>query len=97
VTAAFVAVWRSTFEDTTFTSTVDYIGCGAQLGLMSKYSGMKKLLYNLIVSFFLIWDREAKDFGLNNSKHSQNLIYPSFHHECHSNLLMSSLLWSYLT
>jgi hypothetical protein len=37
-----------------------------------------------------IWDRETKDFGLNNTNHSLNLIYSWFHHECHSDLLVSS-------
>jgi hypothetical protein len=44
--------------------------------------------FNIYV--FLIWDGKTKDFGLNNSKHSQNLIYSWFHHECHSDLLVSS-------
>jgi hypothetical protein len=48
-------------------------------------------LYILIFKFF-IWDGKAQDFGLNDSKHSLNLIYSSFHHECHSDLLVSS--WS---
>jgi hypothetical protein len=47
-------------------------------------------LYILIFRFFLIWDRKTKDFGLNNSKHSLNLIYSWFHHEYHSDLLVSS-------
>jgi hypothetical protein len=38
----------------------------------------------------LIWDGKTKDSGLNNSKHSLNLIYSLFHHECHSDLLVSS-------
>jgi hypothetical protein len=39
---------------------------------------------------FLVWDGKTKDFGLNNSKHSLNFIYSWFHHECHSDLLVSS-------
>jgi hypothetical protein len=39
---------------------------------------------------FLVWDRKTKDFWLNNSKHSLNLIYSWFHHEYHSDLLVSS-------
>jgi hypothetical protein len=34
----------------------------------------------------LLWDGKSKDFGLNNSKHSLNLIYSWFCHECHSDL-----------
>jgi hypothetical protein len=34
----------------------------------------------------LVWDGRTKDFGLNNSKHSLNLIYSWFHHECHSDV-----------
>jgi len=32
---------------------------------------------------FLIWDGKIKDFGLNDSKHSLNLICSWSHHECH--------------
>jgi hypothetical protein len=32
---------------------------------------------------FLIWDTKKKDFWLNNSKHSPNLIYSWLHHACH--------------
>jgi hypothetical protein len=46
-------------------------------------------LYILIFRFFIL-DGKTKDFGLNNSKHSPNLIYSWFHHECHSDLLVSS-------
>jgi hypothetical protein len=46
-------------------------------------------LYILIFRFF-IWDGKTKDFRLNNSKHSPNLIYSWFHHESHSDLLASS-------
>jgi hypothetical protein len=46
-------------------------------------------LYILIFSFFIL-DQKTKDFGLNNNKHSLNLIYPWLHHECHSDLLTSS-------
>jgi hypothetical protein len=42
-------------------------------------------LYILIFRSF-IWDAKKEDFGLNNSKHSPNLIYSLFHHECHSDL-----------
>jgi hypothetical protein len=34
--------------------------------------------------------REDKRYGPSNSKHSLNLIYSWFHHECHSDLLVSS-------
>jgi hypothetical protein len=47
-------------------------------------------LYILIFRVFFIWDGKAKDFGLNNSKHSPNLICSWFHYECHSDLLVSS-------
>jgi hypothetical protein len=36
----------------------------------------------------LIRDGKTKDFGLNESKHSLNLIYSWFYHECHSDLLV---------
>jgi hypothetical protein len=52
-------------------------------------NGKITVLYILIFRFF-IWDGKTKDFGLNNSQHSQNLIYSWFHHECHSDLLVSS-------
>jgi hypothetical protein len=42
----------------------------------------------------LIWDGKTKDFGLNNSKHSLNLVNSWFHHECHSDLLvLSPSIW----
>jgi hypothetical protein len=47
------------------------------------------VLYILIFRFF-IWYGKRKDFGLNNRKHSLNLMYSWFHHECHSDLLASS-------
>jgi hypothetical protein len=55
------------------------------------YSTTAKItvLYILIFRFF-VKDGKKKDFGLNNSKHSLNLIYSWFHHECHSDLLVSS-------
>jgi hypothetical protein len=40
-------------------------------------------LYILIFMFFDM-RRQDRRFGLNNSKHSLNLIYSSFHNECHS-------------
>jgi hypothetical protein len=42
--------------------------------------------YNFVCLIFMvfIWDGKTKYFGLNNSKHSPNLIYSWFHHECHS-------------
>jgi hypothetical protein len=48
------------------------------------------VLYILIFSFFLIWDGKTRDFGLNSSEYSPNLIYSWFHHECHSYFLVSS-------
>jgi hypothetical protein len=44
----------------------------------------------ILIFIFCIWDGKTKDFELNNSKYSLNLIYSSFHHECHSDLLVSS-------
>jgi hypothetical protein len=38
----------------------------------------------------LVREGKKKDFGLNDSKHPLNLIYPWFHYECHSDLLVSS-------
>jgi hypothetical protein len=56
-------------------------------------TGKITVLYILIFRFF-IWDGKTKDFGLNNSKPSLNLMYSWFHHECHSYLLVSSLsIW----
>jgi hypothetical protein len=37
-------------------------------------TGKITVLYILIFSFFLVWDGMTKDFGLNDSKHSPNLI-----------------------
>jgi hypothetical protein len=37
-------------------------------------TGKITVLYILIFRFF-IWDGKTKDFGMNNSKHSLNLIY----------------------
>jgi hypothetical protein len=52
------------------------------------------VLYIIILSFFFIWDGKTKDFGLNDSKNSLNLIYSWFHHECHSDLLVSPpIIW----
>jgi hypothetical protein len=45
-------------------------------------------LYILIFRF-LIRDGKTKNFCLNDSNHSPNLIYTWFHHECHSDLLLS--------
>jgi hypothetical protein len=45
-------------------------------------TGKITILYTLIFRFF-IWDGKTKDFGLNNSKHSQNLICSWCHHECY--------------
>jgi hypothetical protein len=48
----------------------------------------------ILIFIFFIWDGKTKDYGLNNSKHSLNLIYSWFHHECHSDLLVSSpIIW----
>jgi hypothetical protein len=52
-------------------------------------TGKITVFYILIFRFF-IWDGKKKGFGLNNSKHSPNLIYSWFHHECHSDLLVLS-------
>jgi hypothetical protein len=52
-------------------------------------TGKITVLYILIFRFFDM-RREDKRFRLNNSKHSLNLIYSWFHHECHSDLLVSS-------
>jgi hypothetical protein len=46
-------------------------------------------LYILLFSFF-VWNGKTKDFGLNDSNHSLNLVYSWFPHECHSDLLVSS-------
>jgi hypothetical protein len=54
-------------------------------------TGKITVLYILIFSFFfLIWGGRTKDFGLNNSRHSLNLICSSVCHECHSDLLVLS-------
>jgi hypothetical protein len=55
------------------------------------YSIISKItiLYTLMFRFF-IWDEKTKYLRLNDSKHSINLIGSWFHHECHSDLLMSS-------
>jgi hypothetical protein len=50
----------------------------------------KITVFHILSLGFLIWDGKTKDFGLNNSKHSPYLICSWFHHECHSDLLMSS-------
>jgi hypothetical protein len=52
-------------------------------------TGKITVLYILIFRFF-IWEGKTKDSGLNYSKHSLNLIYSWFHHECHSDALVSS-------
>jgi hypothetical protein len=52
-------------------------------------TGKIVILYILIFSFF-IWDGKT-DFGLNDNKHSLNLIYSWVHHECHSDLLVLNL------
>jgi hypothetical protein len=50
-------------------------------------------LYILIFRFFDL-RRKTEDFGLNNNKHSLNLIYSWFHHACHSDLLvLSPSIW----
>jgi len=42
----------------------------------------------------LIQDWKTKDFGLNDNKHSLNLICSWFHHEYHSDLLvLSPSIW----
>jgi triacylglycerol esterase/lipase EstA (alpha/beta hydrolase family) len=43
----------------------------------------------------LIWDGKTKYFGLNDSKYSPNLIYSWFHHECHSDLLVSPRVFEF--
>jgi hypothetical protein len=43
------------------------------------------ICFNLQV--FLIWDGKTKDFGLNDSKHSANLIYSWFRHVGHPLML----------
>jgi hypothetical protein len=35
----------------------------------------------ILIFMFLIWMGKTKGFGLNNSKHSTNLMYSWFHHE----------------
>jgi hypothetical protein len=45
-------------------------------------TGKITVLYILIFRFFDM-RRKTKDFGLNNSKHSLNLIYYWFHQDCH--------------
>jgi hypothetical protein len=49
----------------------------------------KVTLYILIFRFF-IWDGKTKDFALNDRKHSLNLTCSKLHHECQSDLLLSS-------
>jgi hypothetical protein len=39
------------------------------------------------LSNFFIWDGKTRDFGLNNNKHSLNLICSWSHHEGNSDLL----------
>jgi hypothetical protein len=46
---------------------------------------LAKLVF-YILNFIFLWDGQTKDFGLNDGKHSLNLIYSWFHHECHSHL-----------
>jgi hypothetical protein len=54
------------------------------------YSTTGKITVLYILILVLIWDGKTKDFWLNNSKHSLNLIYSWFNHDCHSDLLVSS-------
>jgi hypothetical protein len=51
-------------------------------------TGKITVFYILILRFFDI-RREDKDFGTNDSRHSLNLIYSWFPHECQSDLLLS--------
>jgi hypothetical protein len=56
-------------------------------------SGKITVLYISVFRLFT-WDGKTKDFGLNNSKHSLNLIYSWFHRECHFDLLVSpTIIW----
>jgi hypothetical protein len=54
------------------------------------YSTTDKITVLYILILFSLYDGQTKDFGLNDSKHSLNLICSSFHRECHSDLLVSS-------
>jgi hypothetical protein len=50
----------------------------------------------ITVFYILIWDGKT-DFELNDNKHSLNSVYSWFHHECHSDLLVSSpSIWIFL-
>jgi hypothetical protein len=60
-----------------------------QVSHPDRTTGKIIVLYILIFRFF-IWDGKTEDFGLNTSKHSLNLICSWFHHECHSDLVVSS-------
>jgi hypothetical protein len=60
-----------------------------QVSHLYSTTGKITVLYILIFRFF-IWDGKTKDFGLNDSKHSLNLISSWFQHERHSDLLASS-------
>jgi hypothetical protein len=60
-----------------------------QVSHPSSTTGKSTVLCILIFNFFDM-RQETKDFRLNNSKHSLNLIYYWFHHESHSVLLESS-------
>jgi hypothetical protein len=61
----------------------------AQVSHPYSTNGKITVLYILIFNFF-IRNGKTKDFGLNDSKHSLNLMYSWFHHECHYDLLISS-------
>jgi hypothetical protein len=54
------------------------------------YSTNGKITIMYISVFWFFDMRREDDFGLNNRKHSLNLIYSWFHHKCHYDLLVSS-------
>jgi hypothetical protein len=59
-----------------------------------KFAPIQHNWQNYISVYLIFWyfdmRREDKYFGVNNSKHSPNLIYSWFHHECHYDLLVFS-------
>jgi hypothetical protein len=54
------------------------------------YSTTGKITVSNILIFRFLWDGKTEYFGLNDNKHSPNLICSLFHPECHSDLLVSS-------